>query len=326
MIDKHAKLYIAGHRGMVGSALHRIFRQHDFDNIVTRTREELDLRSEAAVADFFSHEKPSYVLLAAAKVGGIIANQQHMAEFLLENLQIQNNVINQGYRYGVQKLCFLGSNCAYPRTAEQPIRENSLLTGSLEPTNEGYALAKIAGYKLCLYLARQYGFPCISVMPCNLYGKNDHYDLHNCHVLSALVRRFCDAVEQEVSEVVCWGSGKPLREFLHVDDLAEAVYFLFQNYQSPEIINIGSGSEISIQDLAELVAQQVEYRGRIRWDHNQPDGMPRKFLDSSKIRALGWRPRISLEEGIPALLKEYRAYVRLASLHQQNSHLIEPTI
>lgn len=306
MIDKHAKLYIAGHRGMVGSALLRIFRRNGFDNIVTRTSQELDLRCEAAVADFFARERPVYVLLAAAKVGGIAANQQLMADFLLDNLQIQNHVISYACRSGVQKFCFFGSNCAYPLNAPQPILEDSLLCGPLEPTNEGYALAKIAGLKLGLYLSRQYAFNCINVIPCSLYGENDNFALPGCHVLAALVRKFCDAVAQDEHEVVCWGSGQPLREFMAVDDLAEAVFFLFHTRQSAEIINIGSGREISIRELAELIAAQAGFKGIISWDLSRPDGMPRKFLDSGQIRSLGWRPRIPLEEGIAALIREYR--------------------
>ena len=307
MIDKHAKLYIAGHRGMVGSALLRIFRQNGFDNIVTRTRQELDLRCETAVTDFFACERPVYVLLAAAKVGGIVANQEQMAEFLLANLQIQSHVISQACRSGTRKLYFLGSNCAYPPSAPQPIREESLLSGPLEPTNEGYALAKIVGCKLGQYLSRQYSFEFLNVVPCSLYGSKDSFDLPNCHVLAALIRRFCEAVAQNQPEVVCWGSGQPLREFMNVDDLAEAVYFLFQTRQTTEIINIGSGREVSIRELAEMIAELTGFKGTIRWNHHKPDGMARKFLDSGRIRALGWRPRISLEEGVAALIKEYRS-------------------
>lgn len=294
---------------MVGSAILRCFEKNGYRNLLTRTHEELDLRNESEVKAFYDAEKPEYVVIAAAKVGGIAANDRFKAEFLLENLQIQNNLIWQAYLHQVKKLCFLGSSCIYPCEAPQPIREEYLLTGPLEPTNEGYALAKIAGYKLCVYLSQQYGFHTVSAMPCNLYGRNDHFDLERCHVLPALIRRFCDAVTEGRQEVVCWGTGTPLREFLNVDDMASAVYFLFMNHDDPQIVNVGSSEEISIRELAELVARLAGFQGRILWDRTKPDGMKRKLMDSSKIRSLGWKPVISLEDGIAAQIEEYRSRV-----------------
>ncbi len=309
MIAKDARIFIAGHRGMVGSAILRCFEKNGYHNLLTRTHEELDLRNESEVKAFYDAEKPEYVVIAAAKVGGIAANDRFKAEFLLENLQIQNNLIWQAYLHQVKKLCFLGSSCIYPCEAPQPIREEYLLTGPLEPTNEGYALAKIAGYKLCVYLSQQYGFHTVSAMPCNLYGRNDHFDLERCHVLPALIRRFCDAVAEGRQEVVCWGTGTPLREFLNVDDMASAVYFLFMNHDDPQIVNVGSSEEISIRELAELIARLAGFQGRILWDRTKPDGMKRKLMDSSKIRSLGWKPVISLEDGIAAQIEEYRSRV-----------------
>ena len=249
MIDKNAKIFICGHRGMVGSACVRKFEKEGYSNILKRTRAELDLRNQLAVKEFFDAEQPDYVILAGAKVGGIMANKTHCAEFLLENLEIQNNVIMQSYLHGVRKFCFLGSSCIYPCRAPQPIREEYLLTGPLEPTNEGYALAKIAGYKLCLYLSRQYGWNTVSLMPCNLYGTNDNYDPENSHVFPAFVRRFVTAARENKTEEVLWGTGSPLREFLHVDDVANAVYFFLQNHNDPEVVNIGSGSDITIREI-----------------------------------------------------------------------------
>ena len=307
MIDKNAKIFICGHRGMVGSACVRKFEREGYTNILKRTHAELDLRNQAAVKDFFAAEKPEYVILAGAKVGGIMANKTHCAEFLLENLEIQNNVIMQSYLNGVKKFCFLGSSCIYPREAPQPIREEYLLTGPLEPTNEGYALAKISGYKLCLYLSRQYGWQTVSLMPCNLYGTNDTYDLVNGHVFPTLVRRFVEAAAEKRSEEVLWGTGRPLREFLHVDDVAEAVYYFMQNRSEPEVINIGYGSDVTIRELAEKIAAAAGYEGQIKWDATKPDGMYRKLMDSSKARALGWAPRITLDEGIRRTVAEYRS-------------------
>lgn len=306
MMDKSARIFICGHRGMVGSACVRKFEKEGYANLLKRTHSELDLRNQAAVKDFFDAERPDYVIFAGARVGGIMANKLHCAEFLLENLEIQNNVIMQSYLHGVKKFCFLGSSCIYPCNAPQPIREEYLLTGPLEPTNEGYALAKIAGYKLCLYLSRQYGWDTISLMPCNLYGTNDTYDLLNGHVFPTLVRRFVEAVREKRDEVVLWGTGKPLREFLHVDDLADAVYLLMQNYSDPEIINVGYGSDITIRELAEKIAAAAGFRGRIAWDASKPDGMFRKLMDSGKVQKLGWKPTISLDEGIKRAVAEYR--------------------
>lgn len=306
MMDKNAKIFICGHRGMVGSACVRKFEKEGYANLLKRTHSELDLRNQAAVKDFFDAERPDYVIFAGARVGGIMANKLHCAEFLLENLEIQNNVIMQSYLHGVKKFCFLGSSCIYPCNAPQPIREEYLLTGPLEPTNEGYALAKIAGYKLCLYLSRQYGWDTISLMPCNLYGTNDTYDLLNGHVFPTLVRRFVEAVREKRDEVVLWGTGRPYREFLHVDDLADAVYLLMQNYSDPEIINVGYGSDITIRELAEKIAAAAGFRGIISWDASKPDGMFRKLMDSGKVQKLGWKPTISLDEGIKRAVAEYR--------------------
>ena len=307
MIDRNAKIFICGHRGMVGSACVRKFEREGYTNIIKRTHAELDLRNQAAVKAFFESEKPEYVILAGAKVGGIMANKTRCAEFLLENLEIQNNVIMQSYLNGVKKFCFLGSSCIYPREAPQPIREEYLLTGPLEPTNEGYALAKISGYKLCLYLSRQYVWPTVSLMPCNLYGTNDTYDLVNGHVFPTLVRRFVEAAAEGRPEEVLWGTGRPLREFLHVDDVANAVYYFMQNRSEPEVINIGYGSDVTIRELAEKIAAAAGYTGRIGWDSTKPDGMYRKLMDSSKARALGWKPEITLDEGIRRTVEEYKS-------------------
>jgi GDP-L-fucose synthase len=305
MIPKDAKIFIAGHRGMVGSACVRKFEAEGYCNILTRTHAELDLRNQAAVKDFFDRERPDYVVLAGAKVGGIMANREHCAEFLVENLEIQNNVIMQSYLHGVKKLCFLGSSCIYPCEAPQPIKEEYLLTGPLEPTNEGYALAKISGYKLCLYLTRQYGWNTISLMPCNLYGTNDGYDPTNSHVFPAFIRRFVTAARENKAEEVLWGTGKPLREFLHVDDVANAVYFFLQNHDDPNVINIGYGSDITIGELAEKIAAAAGFKGKITWDATKPDGMYRKLMDSSRAHALGWQPEIPLDQGIAKTIKEY---------------------
>lgn len=307
IIPKNAKIYIAGHRGMVGAAILRKFKSEGYSNIVCRTHNELDLTDETAVKAFFKAEAPEYVILAAAKVGGIKANSDFKAEFLMENLKIQNNVIYQSYLNGVKKFCFLGSSCIYPCRAPQPIKEEYLLTGPLEPTNEGYALAKISGYKLGCYLKEQYGFNAISVMPCNLYGHGDHFEYEKCHVLSAMVRRFCDAVASGAAEVTCWGSGTPRREFLNVDDMADAVFFLMRNYSQSEFVNVGSGTDITIRELAETVAKLAGFTGKISWDTSKPDGMMRKLMDNTKMRELGWKPKVSLEQGISDLIAEYRA-------------------
>lgn len=307
-MQKTAGLWIAGHTGMVGSALLRKFSGEGYENLILRTHAELELCDAFAVERFFRETRPEYVILAAAKVGGITANRDHMAEFLLENLQIQNNVISSAWKYGVKKLCFLASNCIYPRDAVQPFREDSLLAGPPEPTNEGYALAKIAGLRLCQYLTRQYGFRTMTLMPCCLYGKNDHFDPAHSHVMAAMVKRFCDAVDSGAEEIVCWGTGTPKREFLNVDDFADVAYELFRTHDDPEILNIGSSEEVSIRELAETVAECAGYRGAIRWDSAKPDGIPRKLLDSSRLHAVSsWRPRIALKEGIRSMIADYRA-------------------
>lgn len=292
------KVYVAGHRGLVGSALVRRLEREGFTCVVTRTRQELDLTDRRAVVRFFEEERPEYVFLAAARVGGIWANATRPAEFIAENLAIGLNVIDAAYRSGVKKLLYLGSSCIYPKFAPQPIREEYLLTGKLEPTNEAYAVAKIAGIELCRAYNRQYGTRFISVMPTNLYGPGDNFDLETAHVLPALIRKFHEAKEAGAPEVVVWGTGSPRREFLHVDDLADACVFLMRRYEGSEILNIGWGVDISIAELAELVREVVGYRGRIRFDPSKPDGTPRKLLDVSRLKALGWRPRIGLREGI----------------------------
>ena len=306
MIAKDAKIFIAGHRGMVGSATMRKFEAESYINLITRTRQELDLCRQDAVEKFYAEEKPEYVIVASAKVGGIKTNMEHKAEFLLKNTQIQNNLIYQAYKHGVKKLCFLGSSCIYPAQSPQPIKEEYLLTGPLEPTNEGYAIAKIAGYKLGCYLNEQYAFNAISLMPCNLYGTNDHFDYENSHVLSALVRRFCDAIDEGEKSVVCWGTGIARREFLHVDDMADAIYFMMQNWDDSEFVNVGSGTDISIRELAELIAKLTGFNGDIDWDSSKPDGMLLKRMDVSKLNKTGWKPKISLEAGIIMLIAEYR--------------------
>ncbi len=302
------KIFIAGHLGMVGSACVRRFQAAGYSNLLLRSRAQLDLRNKSAVDDFFAAEKPDYVILAAARVGGILANNTYPAEFLTENLEIQNNVIWAAYRSGVKKLCFLGSSCIYPREAPQPIREDYLLTGPLEPTNEGYAIAKIAGLKLCAYLRRQYSFPAFSLMPCNLYGTNDNYHPEHSHVFPALIRKFCTAADLHLPEATLWGTGNPWREFMHVDDLANAVfYFISQTELPPELINTGAGTEVTIRTLAETIAQEANFHGSIRWDTTKPDGMFRKLLDSSLAKSLGWTPKISLSDGIRQTIREFRA-------------------
>jgi len=304
-MDKNAKIYIAGHRGMVGSAIHRKLKKEGFNNFVTRTSDVLDLRNQQHVADFFSDEKPDYVFLAAAKVGGILANDTYHAEFLYDNLQIQNNVIHNSYLNGVKKLMFLGSSCIYPKLAPQPLKEEYLLTGLLEPTNESYAIAKIAGIKMCNAYRNQYGCNYISLMPTNLYGYNDNYHPQDSHVLPALIRRFHEAKEQNVAEVTIWGTGSPRREFLFADDLADACYYLMQNYNEPGLVNVGTGEDISVNDLAVLVKKIIGYEGKIRFDTSKPDGTPRKLLDVTKIHNLGWKHKVELEEGIKVTYKDF---------------------
>src|SRR6184192_1467058 len=298
MMDKSEKIFVAGHHGMVGSALVRRLKSEGFSNLLVRDRSKLDLRDDSAVAKFFAEEKPSVVILAAAKVGGIKANNDFPVEFLLDNLRIQNSVIHAAHAAGVRKLLFLGSSCIYPKFAPQPIPETALLSGPLEPTNEAYVIAKIAGIKLCQAYAREYDANFISVMPTNLYGPNDNFDLETSHVLAALLRKAHEAKTRKAHELVVWGSGKPRREFLHVDDLASACLLLLEKYDSPEIINIGCGEDISIRELAELICDVVGFDGELAWDATKPDGTPRKLLDVTKLRALGWKPAIPLRDGI----------------------------
>ena len=289
---------MAGHRGLVGSAIVRKLREKGYQNLVYRTRKELDLRDKNQVDEFFEREKPEYVFLAAAKVGGIVANNEYPADFIRDNLMIQTNVIDAAYRNGVKKLLFLGSTCIYPKFAPQPLKEEYLLTGELEPTNEPYAIAKIAGIKMCQSYNRQYGTKYISVMPTNLYGPNDNFDLHTSHVLPALIRKFHEAKENNAPYVEVWGTGTPRREFLYSDDLADACIFLMKNYEGNEIINIGVGKDISIKELAEKIKNVVGYQGEIKFDTSKPDGTPRKLVDVSRINALGWKASISLDEGL----------------------------
>jgi GDP-L-fucose synthase len=297
-MDKSEKIFVAGHRGMVGSALVRRLKSDGFTNLLMRDRSQLDLAEQEAVRKFFQRERPEVVVFAAARVGGIKANNDFPVEFLLENLRIQNNVIGAAHEIGVRKLLFLGSSCIYPKFAPQPIRESALLTGPLEPTNEGYAVAKIAGIKLCQAFSREYGANFISAMPTNLYGPDDNFDLETSHVLAALLRKAHEAKTNKARELVVWGTGKPRREFLHVDDAASACLFLLTKYDSPEIINVGCGEDISIRELAELISDVIGFTGELTWDTTKPDGTPRKLLDVTRLSNLGWQPTISLREGI----------------------------
>lgn len=297
-MEKSSKIYVAGHRGMVGSAIVRELQRQGYTNIITRTHAELDLTRQDQVERFFAEERPEYVFLAAAKVGGIVANQSALADFMYENMMLEMNVIHAAWKNGCKKLEFLGSSCIYPRLAPQPMKEDCLLTSALEPTNEAYALAKISGLKYCEYLNRQYGTDFISLMPTNLYGPNDNYHPTHSHVLPALIRRFHEAKEQGLKEVTCWGDGSPLREFLYVDDLANLCVFLMERYSGNETVNAGSGKEITIKGLTELVAKVIGYEGAILWDTSKPNGTPRKLLDVSKSAAMGWTAKTSLEEGI----------------------------
>lgn len=297
-MNTDSRIFVAGHRGMVGSAIVRRLETEGFTDILVRTRSELDLRDRGAVRGFFESERPDVVVDAAARVGGIIANSEKPVEFLLENLAIQNNVIEAAADFGVQKLLFLGSSCIYPKLAPQPIREDSLLTGPLEPTNDAYAIAKIAGIRLCQAYARQYGKAFLSAMPTNLYGPHDNFDLHTSHVLPALIRKAHEAKLACAGEIVVWGSGTPRREFLHADDLADACLFLLRHHESSEIVNIGCGEDLTIRELAETVCRVVGFQGKLVFDTSKPDGTPRKLLDIGRIRAMGWSPRIPLEEGI----------------------------
>jgi GDP-L-fucose synthase len=309
-----SKIYVAGHRGLVGSAIVRRLRELGYSNLVLRTRSELNLLNENEVAEFFSAERPECVFLAAAKVGGILANDSYPAEFLAENLRIQTNVIDSAYRYGVSKLEFMGSSCIYPKLAPQPIKEEYLLTGPLEPTNEWYAIAKIAGIKLCQAYRKQYGFNAICLMPTNLFGPGDNFDLQSSHVLPALIRKFHEAKVEGRREVIVWGTGSPRREFLHIDDLASAAVYLMLNYDEPEIVNVGTGVDITIADLARLVQKTVDFRGSLVFDPTKPDGTPRKLLDVSRLTALGWRAQIELEDGIKSTYAWFLETARQLSL------------
>ncbi len=308
-MDKNAKIYVAGHRGMVGSAIYRKLHSEGYLNTCAATSQELDLKNSVDVDRFFRAEKPEYVFLAAAKVGGILANNTYPADFLYDNLMIQNNVIEASFRYGVKKLLFLGSSCIYPKLAPQPIKEESLLSGYLEETNEAYAIAKIAGIKLCQAYFKQHGRHFISAMPTNMYGFGDNYHPHNAHVLPALLRRFHEAKEKGSEEVVIWGSGKPLREFMFADDLGAACVFLMLHHDKPEIVNVGTGEEVSILDLAHLIAKTVGFKGQIGFDKTKPDGTPRKLMDSTRLHALGFRHKVSLEEGLSLTYTDFLSKV-----------------
>ena len=297
-MKQHSCIYIAGHRGLVGSAIWRELQQRGFSNLIGRTHTELELRDAAAVQRFYAETKPEYVFATAARVGGILANDTRPAEFIYDNLQIQNNLIHGAWQAGVKKLLFLGSSCIYPRLAPQPLKEDHLLTGPLEPTNQWYAIAKIAGIKMCQAYRRQYGCDFISAMPTNMYGPNDNFDLNSSHVLPALIRKFHEAKVNGSSSVNCWGTGTPLREFLFSDDLARACVFLMENYSEEQFINIGYGSDVTIRELAETVQRVIGFQGQIVWDSSRPDGTPRKLMDSSRLFALGWRPQVDLETGI----------------------------
>lgn len=311
------KIYVAGHNGLVGSAIVRLLAKKGYHNIITRSSAELDLRDQKSVADFFENEQPAYVFLAAAKVGGIFANQTYPADFIYDNLSIQNNIIHQSYKWGVEKLLFLGSSCIYPKNAPQPIEEDYLMTGFLEPTNDAYAIAKIAGIKMCQAYHKQFGCRFISAMPTNLYGPGDHYDLQNSHVLPALIRKFHEAKINNNPSVTVWGTGKPRREFLHVDDAAMACYFLMQRYELPEIINIGFGIDHTIKEMATIIKNITNYNGQIVFDESKPDGTPRKLLNVDKITKLGWNAVIDLEEGLTSTYnnfeKNYHQYTNQVS-------------
>jgi len=308
-MEKESKIYVAGHRGLVGSALKRKLESKGYTNLIFRTHKELDLTNQQVVNEFFEQEKPEYVFLAAAKVGGILANSTYPAEFIYENLMIESNIIHAAYKYGVKKLLFLGSSCIYPKLAPQPLKEEYLLTGSLEETNEAYAIAKIAGIRLCKHYNQQYGTNFISVMPTNLYGPNDNFDLETSHVMPALIRKFHEAKMNNKPEVVVWGTGKPLREFMHVDDMADACVFLMENYNFSEVgefVNIGVGEDVTISELVELIKEIVGFEGEINYDTSKPDGTPRKLMDVSRLNGLGWKARISLKDGIKETYEWYQ--------------------
>ncbi len=306
-MELDAKIYIAGHKGLVGSAIHRKLISEGYHNIITAQINELNLVNQADTLKYFEQNKPEYVFLAAAKVGGILANNNYPAQFIYDNVMIESNIIHSSYLTGVKKLLFLGSSCIYPKFAEQPLKEDSLLTGILEPTNEPYAIAKILGIKMCQSYNREYGVNYISAMPTNLYGINDNFDLNNSHVLPALIRKFHEAKTNCDKSVTLWGTGSPFREFLYVDELADACLFLMKNYNSPEIINIGVGSDITIKDLAELVKKVVSFEGDIKWDSSKPDGTPRKLMDVTKINSLGWKSTLTLEEGVKLAYQWYQS-------------------
>ena len=312
-MNKQDKIYVAGHRGMVGSAIVRLLEKRGFGNLLMPSRSELDLNDSLAVVEFFRTEKPDIVILAAARVGGIQANLDFPAEFLYENLAIQNNVIHQSYLHGVKKLCFLGSSCIYPRQCPQPMKEEYLLTGPLEPTNESYALAKITGLKMVQAYHKQYGLDGVSVMPCNLYGTNDNFDPEHSHVLSALVKKFIDAADSAAKSVTVWGSGRARREFMHVDDAAEAILFVMDHSELTGLVNVGTGSDVTIKELASLIAEKAGFKGKIDWDTSRPDGMPRKCMDVSQISRLGFTPKISLGQGVQKTIEEYRQLKAAAS-------------
>lgn len=312
-IEKDARIYVAGHLGLVGSAIFGILIREGFTGVIGKTRSELNLLNRDLVEEFFDKHRPEYVFLAAARVGGIKANNDFPATFLYENLEIQNNVIHAAQRFGAKKLLFLGSSCIYPRLAPQPMREEHMLSGPLEPTNEWYAIAKIAGIKMCQAYRRQYGCDFISVMPTNIYGPHDNFDLESSHVIPALIRKFHEGKIRGEREVVCWGSGLPRREFLYSEDLARACLFLMKNYSEEQFINAGFGSDVTIKELAELVANVTGFKGEIRWDHSKPDGTPRKLMDSSRLSALGWKPEVNLEEGIRLT---YEAFLRGEVAHR----------
>lgn len=312
-MDKESKIYLAGHRGLVGSALKRKLESKGYTNLIFRTHKELDLTNQQEVNEFFEKEKPEYVFLAAAKVGGILANSTYPAQFIYENLMIESNIIHAAYKYGVKKLLFLGSSCIYPKLAPQPLKEEYLLTGPLEETNEAYAIAKIAGIRLCKHYNQQYGTNFISVMPTNLYGPNDNFDLETSHVMPALIRKFHEAKMNNEPEVVVWGTGKPLREFMHVDDMADACVYLMENYDFSEIgefVNIGVGEDVTISELVELIKEVVGFEGKIMYDTSKPDGTPRKLMDVSRLNGLGWKARIPLKDGIK---ETYEWYIQLKS-------------
>lgn len=306
-MEKDSRVYVAGHRGMVGSAIVRKLQAEGYTTIITRTSSELDLRNQAAVADFFAEEQPNYVFLAAAKVGGILANNTYRAEFLYDNLIIEANIIHSAYKSGVKKLLFLGSSCIYPKLAPQPLKEDYLLSGFLEPTNEPYAIAKITGIKLCEAYRSQYGCNFISAMPTNLYGPNDNYDLQGSHVLPALIRKFHEAKINDQPTVEIWGTGSPMREFLHADDLADACFFLMENYNGEQFVNIGTGEDVTIREAAELIKDIVDFPGELRWNTDKPDGTPRKLMDVSRIHEMGWHHKTDLKQGLELTYQDFLA-------------------